>query len=554
MYERDLALDTSAVYGCGRAAQTVTGGTMGRRANAAWPQPGVDAAGGRIGLRAGVLALATAALLALGASSASAVIVSLGNGKPISYQPLKGASGLSALSLSSLAAAGTSNLVYHGGPVMTSNTNYAFYWAPSGSPAYPAGYQEGVNRYLEDLAHDSGGEQNVDSVATQYANGSGEAVAYDSHFAGAIVDTNPYPKNGCKKATICLTDAQLQAELSSYIAAHALPRDLAHEYFLLTPPGVEDCFEASGTECSAGTSAPVYCAYHGSFASGGGEIVYANDPYVTGNSGCDDGEHPNNSPSDGVLEGGLSHEHNESTTDPELNAWYGPEGNENGDKCRTFVTASEFGTPLGTAPDGSHYNQLINGHEYWYQQEWSNEESTCKQRSAVSAPAVTKVSPVKGPASGGTIVKITGSGFARISAVRFGLQSASFTVTSSSKITATAPPGATGIVDVTVTNPAGTSATSTADHFKYAPSVTSVKPSSGTTAGGTSVTVTGSGFALGSATVFKFATAKATAVNCSSSTTCTMLSPPHAAATVNVKATVNGIASPKSSGDTFTYA
>jgi len=526
---------------------------MGERADAAWPQRGVGAAGGRIGLRAIVLALATALLLALGASSASALIVQLGNGKPISYQPLKSASGLSALSLSPLAAAGTSNLVYHGGPVMTSNTNYAFYWAPSGSPAYPAGYQEGINRYLEDLAHDSGGEQNVDSVATQYTNGGGEAVAYDSHFAGAIVDTDPYPTNGCKKAPICLTDAQLQAELSSYIAAHALPRDLTHEYFLLTPPGVEDCFEASGTECSAGSSAPVYCAYHGSFASGGGEIVYANDPYVTGNSGCDDGEHPNESPSDGVLQGGLSHEHNESTTDPELNAWYGPEGNENGDKCRTFVAASEFGTPLGTAPDGSRYNQLIDSREYWYQQEWSNAGSTCMQRMALGTPAVTKVSPVKGPASGATIVKITGTGFTGATAVRFGTQSASFTVTSPSKITATAPPQAVGTVDVTVSNPGASSAISSADHFKYTPSVTSVKPSSGSTAGATSVTVTGSGFALGSTTVFKFATAKATAVNCSSSTTCTMLSPPHAAATVNVKATVNAIASPKSSGDQFTF-
>jgi hypothetical protein len=503
-------------------------------------------------------ALATGALM-LGAGAASAVIVHLASGKPISYQPLKGTGGVSPLSSSGLLGPGgtalaSSNLIYHGGPVMTSNTNYAFYWAPSGSPAYPGGYQSGVDQYLEDLAHDSGGEQNVDSVATQYTNGGGEAVAYDSHFAGAIVDTAPYPKNGCKKATICLTDAQLQAELDSYITAHNLPRDLTHEYFLLTPPSVEDCFEASGTECSAGSSVPSYCAYHGSFASsGGGQIVYSNDPYVTGVSGCDDGEHPNNSPSDGALEGGLSHEHNESITDPELNAWYGPEGNENGDKCRTFETASEFGTPLGKAPDGSRYNQLIDTREYWYQQEWSNEESTCKQRNAVVIPAVAKVAPVKGPASGGTVVKITGTGYARVSSVHFGAQSASFTVDSSSKITATAPPHATGTVDVTVTNAAGTSVLSTADRFKYTPSVASVTPSSGAAAGGTSVTVTGSGFALGSATTFKFGSPKATAVNCATSTKCTMSSPPHAAATVAVKAVVAGVASPQSAGDQFTY-
>jgi hypothetical protein len=509
----------------------------------------------RRGVRGVLLAVALAAVMsALGAGTASAVIVQLANGKPISYQPLKGAVSPLGSSVVGGAAAASSNLIYHGGPVMTSNTNYAFYWEPSGSPAYPAGYQQGVNRYLEDLAHDSGGDQNVDSVATQYTNGSGEAVAYDSHFAGAIVDTDPYPKNGCKKAPICLTDAQLQAELSGYIAAHALPRDLAHEYFMLTPPGVEDCFEATGPECSAGSTSPFYCAYHNSFASGGGVIVYANDPYVTGNSGCDDGEHPNESPSDGALQGGLSHEHNESITDPELNAWYGPEGDENGDKCRTFEDASEFGTPLGKAPDGSRYNQLIDAREYWYQQEWSNEGSTCRQRYALSGPAVTKVSPIKGPASGGTVVKITGSGFTGVTTVRFGTQSASFTVTSPTKITATAPAQAVGTVDVTVTNGAGTSAVSTVDHFKYTPSVTAVTPSKGTIAGGTSVTVTGSGFALGSATIFKFGSPKATAVSCSSSTTCTMHTPPHAAATVNAKATVAGIPSPKSAGDQFTYS
>jgi hypothetical protein len=42
-------------------------------------------------------------------------------------------------------------------------------------------------------------------------------------------------------------------------------------------------------------------------------------------------------------------------------------------------------------------------------------------------------------------------------------------------------------------------------------------------------------------------------VSCASSTTCTMLTPAHAAATVDVKATVGGIASAKASGDQYTY-
>jgi PKD repeat protein len=39
-----------------------------------------------------------------------------------------------------------------------------------------------------------------------------------------------------------------------------------------------------------------------------------------------------------------------------------------------------MGTPLGTAPNGAKYNQVINGHFYWFQEEWSNQTHSCLQR------------------------------------------------------------------------------------------------------------------------------------------------------------------------------
>ena len=48
-----------------------------------------------------------------------------------------------------------------------------------------------------------------------------------------------------------------------------------------------------------------------------------------------------------------------------------------------------------------------------------------------------------------------------------------------------------------MTTPGGTSAISTKDHFKFLPTVTGVSPNTGSKAGGTSVTITGTGFALG---------------------------------------------------------
>src|SRR5579859_7314200 len=143
---------------------------------------------------AAALAAAVAVLLVC-ASSALGVVVHLHNGRSLSFQPLRGSS----MPLDAF----FSNLDYNGGPVMASNTNYAVYWRPSSAPAYPSGYQSGLDTFFEDLAHDSGGHQNVDSVATQYNDWEGDYARYQSHFGGELVDTDAYPKNGCTQATIC---------------------------------------------------------------------------------------------------------------------------------------------------------------------------------------------------------------------------------------------------------------------------------------------------------------------------------------------------------------
>jgi len=138
------------------------------------------------------------------------------------------------------------NLDYNGGPVMTSNTNYTLYWSPGGASAYPAGFITGVNTYLKDLEHDSRGHQNVDSVASQYNDAAGEFAEYNSKFGGELLDKHAYPANGCTRAPKCLTDKQIQEELVRFIAEEHLPTGLNHEYFVLTPEGVESCFEAAG--------------------------------------------------------------------------------------------------------------------------------------------------------------------------------------------------------------------------------------------------------------------------------------------------------------------
>ena len=104
-----------------------------------------------------------------------------------------------------------------------------------------------------------------------------------------------------------------------------------------------------------------------------------------------------------------------------------------------------------------------------------------------------------------------------------------------------------GAVDVTVTTPGGTSATSPADLFFYsapgavAPRVSAISPQFGSPGGGTLVTITGSGYSPGgSATVF-FGQTAATNVTIISPTTITAQSP---AGTGAVNVTVDHLRRP----------
>ncbi len=95
---------------------------------------------------------------------------------------------------------------------------------------------------------------------------------------------------------------------------------------------------------------------------------------------------------------------------------------------------------------------------------------TIVETSPVDTAIVDSIAPSNGPPPGGTTVTITGLFFTGATAVHFGgTTAASFTFVSDTQISAVSPAGA-GTVDVTVTTPNGTSATSSADLFTYVPS------------------------------------------------------------------------------------
>jgi hypothetical protein len=178
--------------------------------------------------------------------------------------------------------------------------------------------------------------------------------------------------------------------------------------------------------------------------------------------------------------------------------------------------------------------------------------STADQFSYEPPPTVTGVAPNHGPAAGGTSVTITGTNLTGTSAVKFGsTNAASFKVNSDTSITAVSPAG-TGTVDVTVTTPSGTSATSSADQFRYGPTVTKVEPNHGSPSGGTTVTITGTGFT--GATAVKFGLTNAASFTVNSATSITAVSPKaRGAETVDVTVTTPAGTSPTSPADQFTY-
>jgi eukaryotic-like serine/threonine-protein kinase len=166
-------------------------------------------------------------------------------------------------------------------------------------------------------------------------------------------------------------------------------------------------------------------------------------------------------------------------------------------------------------------------------------------------PAVTGVSPASGTTAGGTVVAITGTDLAGATRVSFGGVAGKITADTGTQITVTSPPGQ-GTVDITVTTPSGTSAVATADRFTYVappPAVTGVSPASGTTAGGTVVTITGTDLAGATRVSFGGVAGKITA---DTGTQITVTSPP-GQGTVDITVTTPSGTSALTKTDLFAY-
>jgi len=309
-------------------------------------------------------------------------------------------------------APASGSLDYNGGPVMRSNKVYTIFWAPSGY-TFPAGYVDDINGYFQNLQAADGQNTNVYDVATQYyeeVGGHARYVTDNTTFAGTTLDSDALPNldpvncpdtpvaatnggtNPPSTQAWCVTDQQVQQEISAVVKKQGWPVSNNTEFFMFTAPNIGTCFPASVSESEGGVQTTVtaplcsfsyFCAYHSFYYDATinphSQVVYANMPYAAQTAGnpvtCDEGSYPNNNPSDPEISV-TSHEHNESITDPFGSSWWDSNpndsayGDEIGDMC-----AWDFGNLYGAS--GAQYSQTINGHHYLMQTEWDNTTKGC---------------------------------------------------------------------------------------------------------------------------------------------------------------------------------
>jgi hypothetical protein len=253
---------------------------------------------------------------------------------------------------------------YNGGPVMTSspiNLYYILYGNWSGQdPTGPAI----LDAWAQNIAPSP-----YFNINTTYGDSTGN-VPNAVTFRGTYVDTGTLGTS--------LNDGSIGTLTSNAInhgfAGAPVPAGTADPnglYMVLTAPGVG---ETSGFISN-------YCGWHwsGSFVSGAVQegYLYSGYPVVKfafignaagpslGNCAEQTSSSPNNDPGADAMISVMAHELSETVSDPEGNAWYASNGEENGDLC-----AWNFGSTYTS--NGALANVNLNGTNYLMQRIWLN--------------------------------------------------------------------------------------------------------------------------------------------------------------------------------------
>lgn len=224
-------------------------------------------------------------------------------------------------------------LEYHSGPVQKSTANhdvYPIFWGPAWSSSFSSTASGIAGTFYGGLGGSSYANTN-----TEYTDGSGSHVTSGATANGAKYDGAAAPSNAP-------TTSQVLAEV-----AKEYPAPSAGAYY----PVYSDQPRGSAT----------YCAWHSTGTINGIRVEFAFFFSLSNDPGCSP-DYPNASPQLEALGNVSGHEWSEMETDPQLNAWYDRQGNENADKCAWQFSGTQHFT---------------NGSTWTIQGNWSNAASGC---------------------------------------------------------------------------------------------------------------------------------------------------------------------------------
>lgn len=213
------------------------------------------------------------------------------------------------------------------------------------------------------------------------------------------------------------------------------------------------------------------------------------------------------------------------------------------------TTGVQYGAPGAyaiTLPTNEDYYIVVEylGSHYWYlSSEATFDDSNGQTLTLVTTPGgptISSFSPTSGSVVGGDTITITGTNLSGAAAVTFGTTSVtSFVSNTSTQIVVLSPSEVAGAVNLSVTTPVGTVVATQQYQYTAAPvpTITSYSPTSGSTAGGTDVTITGTN--LANATSVTFGADPAVIGTDTSGTLAVVTTPAQSAGFVNLTVTTS---------------
>ena len=235
---------------------------------------------------------------------------------------------------------------YHNGPVMRNGVNIYYIWYGNWA------LDPSANAILTDFANNLGGSPYF-NIDTTYGDTAGNVPNSPTaiKYVSSSVDAGSLGTS--------LSDANIWTIVANALTAGHFPADPNGVYFVLTAPHVA---ETSGFLTQ-------YCGWHtyNYYGAANTPIKYAfvGNPAAAMNACAAQSAGPNGDAAADAMVSVVAHELQEAATDPQLNAWYDSNGQENSDKC-----AWTFGT-LYTV-NGARANVRLGQRDYLIQQEWLN--------------------------------------------------------------------------------------------------------------------------------------------------------------------------------------